>query len=229
MNAILDSEWLGQAAGAVIGVFSGIFSIILGLIISLYILHDRDRISEFFLRLNKAIFKNENRRLRSARYFGQINKVLFTFIASKGLDSLINFVVATTVLLILNVPYALLLGLVAGAFNFIPFLGSLISAVVISLIALVTRDVGVAIPVAISLIIFNQIDANYIEPRIMKSSLKISPILVILAVVAGGAYLGIVGMFLGVPIVVVVKQLIVEFVDSSELTLGDKESDEPIE
>ena len=229
MNAILDSEWLGQAAGAVIGVFSGIFSIILGLIISLYILHDRDRISEFFLRLNKAIFKNEGRRIRSARYFGQINKVLFTFIASKGLDSLINFVVATTVLLILNVPYALLLGLVAGAFNFIPFLGSLISAVVISLIALVTRDVGVAIPVAISLIIFNQIDANYIEPRIMKSSLKISPILVILAVVAGGAYLGIVGMFLGVPIVVVIKQLIVEFVDSSELTLGDIESDEPLE
>jgi len=229
MNAILDSEWLGQAAGAVIGVFSGIFSIILGLIISLYILHDRDRISEFFLRLNKAIFKNENRRLRSARYFGQINKVLFTFIASKGLDSLINFVVATTVLLILNVPYALLLGLVAGAFNFIPFLGSLISAVVISLIALVTRDIGVAVPVAISLIIFNQIDANYIEPRIMKSSLKISPILVILAVVAGGAYFGIVGMFLGVPIVVVIKQLIVEFVDSSELILGDIESDEPIE
>ncbi|MCL2247721.1 MAG: AI-2E family transporter [Oscillospiraceae bacterium] len=227
MNMILGSDWLGQAAGTVVGVFSGIFSIILGLIISLYILHDRDRISEFFLRLNKAIFKNEKRRHRSARYFGQVNKVLFTFIASKGLDSLINFAVATAVLLIMEVPYALLLGLVAGVFNFIPFLGSLISAVLISLIALVTRDIGVAIPVAIALILFNQLDANFIEPRIMKSSLKISPILVILAVVAGGAYFGVVGMFLGVPIVVVVKQLIVEFVDSAESMPEADAEDEP--
>ena len=226
MNMILGSDWLGQAAGTVIGVFSGIFSIVLGLIISLYILHDRDRISDFFLRLNKAIFKNEKRRNKSARYFGQANRVLFTFIASKGLDSLINFAVATAVLLIMEVPYALLLGMIAGAFNFIPFLGSLISAVLISLIALVTRDIGVAIPVAIALILFNQLDANFIEPRIMKSSLKISPILVILAVVAGGAYFGVVGMFLGVPIVVVIKQLVVEFVDSAENSLEANDESE---
>ncbi|MCL2221605.1 MAG: AI-2E family transporter [Oscillospiraceae bacterium] len=229
MVTILNAEGLGQAAGAVIGFAGGLFSIVLGLIISLYILMDRDRISEFFLRLNSAIFKSESRRVRSARYFGQVNKVLFTFIASKGLDSLINFVVATTVLLIFDVPYSLLLGLIAGAFNFIPFIGSFFSAVLISLIALVTRDVGVALPVAIALIVFNQLDANYIEPRIMKSSLKISPILVIVAVVAGGAYFGIVGMFLAVPLTVVIKQLVLEYIDSTEQGLGDIEGDEPIE
>jgi len=225
INALLNAEWIGLAAGAVIEFAGGIFSIVLGIIISLYILMDRERIFEFFIRLNSAIFKNETRRLRSAKYFGQANRVLFTFIVSKGLDSLINFVVAITVLLIFDIPYALLLGLVAGALNFIPFIGSFISAVLISLIALVTRDVGVALPVAISLVVFNQIDANYIEPRIMKSSLKISPILVILAVVAGGAYFGIVGMFLAVPITVVIKQLVLEYIDSTEQSIGD----EPLE
>jgi len=59
-------------------------------------------------------------------------------------------------------------------------------------------------------------DGNYIEPRIMKSSLKISPILVIIAVVIGGAYMGIVGMFLAVPITVIIKQILIEYIDHTE-------------
>ena len=68
----------------------------------------------------------------------------------------------------------------------------------------------------IPLFIFQQLDGNYIEPRIMKSSLKISPILVIIAVVAGGAYFGIFGMFLAVPIAVIIKQILLEYISNAE-------------
>ena len=146
----------------------------------------------------------------------QVNSVLFTFIASKGLDSVINFVVVTSILLIFKVPYALLLGLIAGLFNFIPYLGSIIAVVFIGIITLITGDLGKAIQVLIPLFIFQQLDGNYIEPRIMKSSLKISPILVILAVVVGGAYFGILGMFLAVPIAVIIKQILIEYITSTE-------------
>jgi predicted PurR-regulated permease PerM len=68
----------------------------------------------------------------------------------------------------------------------------------------------------IALLVFHQLDGNYIEPRIMKSSLKISPILVIIAVVIGGAYFGIVGMFLAVPVAVIIKQILNEYITYTE-------------
>jgi len=216
MNRLINPAGIEQAARGVINFAGGIFSLIMGLVISLYILLERDRIAGFFMRLNMAVFRNETRRNRAIKYLSQINKVLFTFIASKGLDSLINFAVATAVLLIFKVPYALLLGLIAGLFNFIPYLGSIISAILISIITLITSDLSTAVPVMVALLIFNQLDGNYIEPRIMKSSLKISPILVIIAVVIGGAYFGIVGMFLAVPISVIIKQVLLEYMTTAE-------------
>jgi len=213
LNAIVNPAGIEQLARGVMGFASGLLSLIMGLVISLYILLDRERIALFLKRLNKAVFKREKRVNRALKYFSQINKVLFTFIASKGLDSLINFVVASTILFIFQVPYALLLGLIAGAFNFIPYLGSIISAFVISLIALIAVDLNTAALVLLCLLIFHQIDGNFIEPRIMKSSLKVNPILVIIAVVIGGAYFGLVGMFLAVPIAVIIKQLLLEYFD----------------
>ena len=216
VNLLVNPAGIEQVARGIISFLGEIFNIILGLIVSLYLLLERDSIAEYFKRLNNAVFKNEKTRIRSVGYMSQINNVLFTFIASKGLDSLINFVTVTTILFILQIPYALLLGLIAGLFNFIPYLGSIIAVFVICLITLITGDVSKTIQVFIPLIIFQQLDGNYIEPRIMKSSLKISPILVIIAVVIGGAYFGIAGMFLAVPIAVIIKQLLLEYMHTTE-------------
>ena len=216
INTIMNADGIGQVAQGVVGFVGGIFSLIMGIVISLYILLDRERIKILAKRLNNAVFKRADRVNRTEKYFIQVHKVLLTFIASKGLDSLINFFAATTILTIFNVPYALLLGLIMGVFNFIPYLGSLISAFVISLITLITTDINTAIYVLICMLIFHQLDGNFIEPRIMKSSLKINPILVIIAVVIGGAYMGIVGMFLAVPIAVIMKQLLLEYLTHKE-------------
>ena len=216
LNMITNLEGIGQVAQGIMDFIGGIFSLIMGIVISLYILLDRARIITLAKRLNNAIFKREERVVRSEKYFVQIHKVLLTFIASKGLDSLINFSVATIILYSFSVPYALLLALIMGVFNFIPYLGSLISAFLISTITLITTDINTAIYVLICMLIFHQLDGNFIEPRIMKSSLKISPILVIIAVVIGGAYLGIIGMFLAVPIAVILKQLLLEYLTHKE-------------
>ena len=222
INTLMNADGIGQVAQGVMGFVGGIFSLIMGLVISLYMLLDRDKILDFFKRLNGTIFRSGDRAHRIEKYMIQINKVLLTFIASKGLDSLINFVAATTILYLWGVPYALLLGLIAGVFNFIPFIGSIISAFIISAITLITCGVSTALYVLLCLLLFHQLDGNFIEPRIMKSSLKINPILVIIAVVIGGAYLGIVGMFLAVPIAVMIKQILVEYMAAHEVEKEDK-------
>jgi len=213
IGQLVNTATLEQFAFGIIGFTSDLLNLVLGLVISLYILMERDRILSFLRKLSIAMFKAEKRRLRVNRYVHRINKVLFTFIASKGLDSIINLIVVSTLLFIFDVPYALLLGIMAAVFNFIPYLGSLIAVIVIALITVITSGFGYAVQVLIPLFIFQQLDGNYIEPRIMKSSLKISPILVIIAVVTGGAYFGIIGMFLAVPVAVIIKQILLEYVD----------------
>jgi len=228
LQNVMSQGAIEQVFQEIMNFAGGVFSAILGLVISLYILLDRERIAAFFKRLNNAVFKQNERAMKAEKYVSLTNKVLFAFIAGKGLDSIINLIVVTSVLLIFGVPYAFLFGVIAAMFNFIPYIGSLISVVSISIVALITTDLSVAIPTIICLIIFQQLDGNYIEPRIMRSSLKINPIIVIIAVIIGGAYMGVVGMFLAVPIAAVIKQIIIEYISSREAN-ASKEADIAIE
>ena len=110
---------------------------------------------------------------------------------------------------ILHVKYAVLLGFMIGLFNLIPYLGAVIAVAVAVIITALTGGISQAIWMAVTVIILQQIDANIINPRI---SLNISPILVIFSVTLFGAYFGIIGMFLAVPIVTVIKLSIEDYI-----------------
>jgi len=213
LSTLLDPANVEAFARGLFGFANSILNMFIALVVSLYILIERESINNFFDKLGKIFFSEETQN-QMKKYIAQINNVLFTFIAGKGVDSIINWVVVTTILLVLGVEYAVLLGIIAGIANFIPYLGSLLAVIFISFLTLLTGGVSLFIPTAILLVIFQQIDGNYIEPRIMKTVLKLSPILVIFAVIVGGAYFGIVGMFLGVPFVAICKQILLEYMDS---------------
>ena len=73
-----------------------------------------------------------------------------------------------------------------------------------------------AIWVAVVLIILQQIDANIINPKILRDALEISKILIIFAVTVGGAYLGVLGMFLGVPAIAFIKMMLDDYIERNE-------------
>ena len=227
LATVINIELVEQLAGGIISIIATIVNIGLGLIISLYMILERDRIHAFFRSLNRKLFSRKKIRVGMEKYLGQVNKVLFTFIASKGLDSIINLVTVTTILMIFGIPYAFLLGMIAGILNFIPYIGSLIAVLLISVITLLTGGIAQAVQVLIPLLIFQQLDGNYIEPRIMKSSLKMSPILVIISVLIGGAYFGFVGMFLAVPIATIIKQILIEYTGTSNYERESSNSSAP--
>ena len=81
---------------------------------------------------------------------------------------------------------------------------------------LITGGASQTIWMLIVVIILQQIDANIINPKIIGDSLKISPLIVILAVTIGGAYFGVIGMFLSVPIAAVLKILVNDYIDNNE-------------
>ena len=116
-------------------------------------------------------------------------------------------------MVIMRVEYAALLGFIIGLFNMIPFFGAIVAVVIAIFITICTGGIAKALWLAIIIIILQQIDANIINPKIIGDKLKISPILVIFSVAFGGAYFGVLGMFLAVPIAAMLKVALNEYMD----------------
>ena len=114
---------------------------------------------------------------------------------------------------IMGVKYAVILGMFIGLFNLIPYFGAIIAVLISVFITLITGGVAQAVEMAIVVIALQQIDANIINPKIVGDSVKISPLLVIFAVTVGGAYFGVMGMFLAVPVAALIKLIMDDIIE----------------
>ena len=218
----INNEKIIEYVKNIINIFSGIFDVFVSIIVSVYILLQRTAIMKFLRRFARAVFK-KNTYEAVNKYFTKANEVFFTFISSQLLDAVIVGILTTAAMLIIKVKYAPLIGFTIGLFNMIPYIGAIVAVGIGILITFITGGLGKAIAMAIVVIILQQIDANIINPKIIGVSLEISPLLVIFAVTVGGAYFGILGMFLGVPIAVVTKTVLNDWIDSKNKFRDEKE------
>ena len=202
---------IGYVTNAISAVFS-VIDIFIAIIVSIYILTERKQIIAFLKKLTGAIFK-ENTYKNIDKYFNNSNEIFFKFIASQFLDAVVVGILVTIALTIMKVKYAPLLGFFIGMFNMIPYVGAIIATVIAVLVTLITGGLSQAIWMIIVVVILQQIDANIINPKIVGQSLKISPLLVLFAVTVGGAYFGILGMFLAVPVIAILKILINDYIE----------------
>lgn len=206
---------ISQYARNLIDFAHGIFNLFITIIVSVYILLGRSKIVSFFSRLAKAMFKPKMYK-SVKRYFYKSNEIFFKYISSQLIAVSIVGLLATIIMLILDVKYGVLLGILIGLFNLIPYFGALFAVGFAVIITLITGGLTKTVWMAILLIIVQQIDANITTPKIVGESLKISPLVVIFSVTIGGAYFGILGMFLAVPISAVIKLIIEEYIEYKE-------------
>lgn len=208
----LNMEKIAEYAKGAISVVGKIVDFFIAIIVSIYILRQRGDIINFAKKFGKAIFKKDTYN-NIEKYFNKTNEVFFNFLAGQLLDGVVVGVITSIAMSILGVKYAVLLGFMIGLFNLIPYFGAIIAVVISAIITILTGGLTQAITMLIVVIILQQIDANIINPKIMSSSLKISPLLVIFSVSIGGAYFGALGMFLAVPIITVIKVILTDYID----------------
>ena len=218
----INNEKIIEYVKNIINIFSGIFDVFVSIIVSVYILLQRTVIMRFLRRFARAIFK-KNTYEAVNKYFTKANEVFFTFISSQLLDAVIVGILTTVAMLIIKVKYAPLIGFTIGLFNMIPYIGAIVAVGIGILITFITGGLGKAIAMAVVAIILQQIDANIINPKIIGVSLEVSPLLVIFSVTVGGAYFGIMGMFLGVPIAVVIKTVLNDWIDNRNKLRDEQE------
>ncbi len=126
----------------------------------------------------------------------------------RGQLILVLFLTTSTFIIfsILNVPFALLLAVIAGIFDLIPGIGATLGIGIVSLIVL-SQDVWLALKVLIACIVLQQIQDNLISPRVMQNSLNVNPVVLFFALLVGARVAGLLGIFLAVPIAGVLVSL----------------------
>lgn len=225
LTQYINASDISQYAKGILSVATTLIDIFVALVVSIYLLAERREILEFAKKIASAMF-NKKTFNNLGKYFNSTNQIFFKFLSSQILDAVVVGVLATIAMSIMGVKYAPLLGFIIGLFNMIPYFGALIAVIISILITMISGGISQAIWMAIVVIILQQIDANIINPRILGNSLKISPLLVIIAVTVGGAYWGVIGMFLAVPIVAALKIIVIDLIDYK---LKKKETEEATE
>ena len=184
---------------------------IMAIFIAFYMLLDKER---FSLKAKKGIYtffpkEKADVILRSAI---RTHHIFQNFIVGKAVDSLIIGILAFIGLNLMKAPYPLILSLIIGVTNMIPYFGPFIGAIPAILITLLI-DPPLAIAVGIFVLILQQFDGNYLGPKILGNSVDLNPLWIILAVLIGGAFMGPVGMFVGVPVFATIKTFASEYVN----------------
>jgi predicted PurR-regulated permease PerM len=144
-----------------------------------------------------------------AEIFTEIGRAFGGYIRGTLIAMLLIGGLTGTGLALLGVPFALLLGILAGFTELLPYLGPWISGTVSVLVALITVDPGKALQVIVLFILIQNIEGNVIEPLVMSRAVKINPLAVIVAVLIGIDLLGIIGAILAVPVAAALQTLIV--------------------
>lgn len=204
---------------------SQLFRIVVGIIISIYLLLYKESILQIIFRFGKISVKQEH--LQAIKYYlRQTDIIFYKFISTQFIDACIIWVLSTLLLLLLHVtgvahnPFSVALGLLIGICNMIPYFGSIFASIVAMIIAFFTGGWEAGLVTIVMLIILQQIDGNIIGPKLMSGALNVNPIIVIISISIGGAYFGVIGMFVAVPIAALLKIIFIEYLEAKESKLS---------
>ncbi len=196
-----------------IGIFNVVLDVVVGLIVTIYILSSKRKYTAKAKRFAYVLFKPQtaNTVLTMA---SRCNKIFSGFISGKLLDSLIIGMMCFLCLTLLNMPYALLVSVIIGVTNVIPFFGPFIGAIPSAILILLADPTNLkpTIIFVIFIICLQQFDGNILGPKILGDSTGISALMVVVSITIGGGFFGFMGMLLGVPFFAVLSYLLQCFI-----------------
>ncbi len=183
--------------------FHVLLILVLAPIIAFYLLVDLPR-----LRQVAESLVPERSREEIMLLAGRLNRAIGGFFRGQLMVALIVGVMVSIGLALIDLPFWLIVGMVAGLFNVVPLIGPYVGAVPGIVIALTTRDVSTALWVAGIMAGAQQIDNHFISPLVMQRAVKLHPAVVMLALLTGGTLGGFFGLLIAVPTTAVLKILI---------------------
>ena len=186
----------------VVGTLGMVADFFVALIICIYILNSKETFSGQSKKLVLAVCKPQ--KAEKIFTFGKIcNETFGGFINGKIIDSIIIGILCFFAMTVLKLPMAILISVVVGVTNIIPFFGPFIGAIPSILILLIVEPIA-ALKFAIMVLVLQQLDGNVIGPKILGKTTKLASFWVMFAIIVGGGLFGLPGMILGVPVFAII-------------------------
>ena len=185
-------------SGGILNALVFLMNLLVGIIVSIYLLATKERCAAHSRKMIYSLFSEKNARW-ILRGIHRVDRIFSGFVRGKLLDSLIIGVICFIFSSIFSFPYAPLISTIVGVTNIIPFFGPFLGAVP-SLFLILLVDPLKALYFLIFVIALQQVDGNIIGPKILGDTTGLSSLWVIVAILVGGAFFGIPGMFFGVPV-----------------------------
>lgn len=198
---------LGKTLDMLVQMVKFFVDVSLAMFIAYYIIKDSERLKKRVLSLSPRRWRNWLTAVGR-----DINAILENFIQGQLLTALIVGVLETIGLIIAGVKYPIVLGVIGGLSNVIPYFGPYIGAVPAVAIALVQSPITAVWAIVVFLIV-QQIDNSFISPKIIEGSLGLHPVTTMFVVLAGGEFFGIIGMLVSVPVIAILKAVVVRTIE----------------
>ncbi len=189
---------IGTVGNGLVSFFTTLINVIIGLVVTVYVLACKENM---FAQFKKALYAFFSRSKVDSLIETSVecNRIVTNFIVSKIVASLIVGVLCFILMMIFRIPYALLISVIIGVTDIIPFFGPYIGAIPSALLILLTDPIK-AVYFVIMIIVIQQVEGNVISPKIIGDSVGVSPFWVMFAMILGGGMFGLPGMLLGVPV-----------------------------
>ena len=200
---------IGSVSSGVVLVVRAVFDILIGLIVMVYLLNMKEKLLAQAKMIIYGLFplKIANKVIEEGRY---VHQVFGGFIIGKLLDSLIIGLICFVLLGFANMPYVLLVSVIVGVTNVIPFFGPFIGAIPSAFLILLS-DPMKCLYFLIFILLLQQFDGNILGPKILGDSTGLSSFWVLFSILLFGGLMGFVGMIIAVPTFAVVYRLVTEF------------------
>ena len=181
--------------------FTGMF---FGIIFSVYFMLDGSNISKYWENVFRTIFGNAaGDTLQLA--LDDFNRVFSGYLRGQMLDASIVLVISCILLTLIGVPNSILVGVLIGLGNLIPYVGPIVGYVVLAIVCIPSHAFTEMIIGFICVAVIMFIDANIINPRLLSDNVEVHPLLVVAALIGGGALGGLLGMIIAVPVAAFLK------------------------
>ena len=198
--------------GFLASVASSIWNVILGIIVSVYLLIDKEKLCALSKKITYGLLP-ESYADEIIKLVDRSNYTFGRFLVGKIIDSLIIGVLTFIILTIFKMPYTILVSVIVGITNIIPFFGPFIGAIPSFIIILFVSPVQ-ALWFLLIILFIQQLDGNVIGPKILGDSIGISAFWILFSILVAGKLLGIVGMIIGVPLFAIFYSIVKEFIES---------------